>query len=47
MMKCEIVKMPNYILNGVNSSTNFFIGLIPLKDLLTKLSNDVTKINTI
>lgn len=42
-----MAKLPHYILNGVNTKTNYFIGMNPLLDLLTKLSDEVANISSI
>lgn len=46
-MKCQIVKMPNNLLNGVNTATVYFIGINPLIDLLTNLSTEVSNISSV
>jgi len=47
MLQCEIVKMPRNLIFGVNTSSNYFIGLNPLDDLLTKLKNEVSNISSV
>jgi len=47
MLQCEIVKMPRNLIYGVNSVSNYFIGLNPLDDLLSKLKTEVSNISTV
>lgn len=39
--------MPRNLIYGVNTSSNYFIGLNPLDDLLTKLKNEVSNISSV
>lgn len=47
MLQCEAVKLPNYVLNGVNNTLDSFIGINPLIDLLTVMSQDMANVSTL
>lgn len=46
-LNCEMVKLPNYVINGVNNADNYFIGITPLIDLLTQLQTDIQGISQV